>query len=321
MRGEIVYRIYGVHAGRKDDVYFGAFRTRAEAEAEVAKLNAREMHGSNWAAKYHDQGFVIRTATVETDFEFPSLPKPRDKYVVSVTAKPNAPGEWPSALVQVSRRADGVLEPVCEYERNHALFDTFEPFRQGTRELALISRDYTKTAVLDLATGQVIAEEEDEYLDAERTQLVEGFCPVGFYVPDWWDLHDDSIIPGSEYWNADNEWPTGDFGFVWGGIWGDDRSWKVQHLDLSRVQQGVIKREERFGYLELVTHGFDPPWAKPELPPFGTASKPPPFIQVSRHGGKVRVRFSVQLEFDGTTGEMNEEHRDNLLAAMNRRST
>jgi len=54
MRGEIVFRVYGAHTGRRDDSYFGAFRSRAEAEAEVANLIAKEMHGRNWAAQYHD---------------------------------------------------------------------------------------------------------------------------------------------------------------------------------------------------------------------------------------------------------------------------
>lgn len=33
-----------------------------------------------------------------------------------------------------------------------------------------------------------------------------------------------------------DELPKGDFGFVWGCIWGDDSSWKVQYLDLSRIR-------------------------------------------------------------------------------------
>ena len=91
--------------------------------------------------------------------------------------------------------------------------------------------------MLDLATGLVIAEEPVSS---------GGFCPVGFYVPDWWDLHDESVIPGSEYWSDDREWPSGEFGFVWGCVWGDDNSWKIQHLDLTGIQSGVILRNERF---------------------------------------------------------------------------
>ena len=31
MKGDIVYRVYGVHRGRDKDVYFAAYRTIAEA--------------------------------------------------------------------------------------------------------------------------------------------------------------------------------------------------------------------------------------------------------------------------------------------------
>ena len=32
---------------------------------------------------------------------------------------------------------------------------------------------------------------------------------------------------------------------------GDDSSWKIQYSDLSRVEDGIIERDERFGYIEL----------------------------------------------------------------------
>jgi hypothetical protein len=82
--------------------------------------------------------------------------------------------------------------------------------------------------------------------------------------------HDGSTIPGSEHWNADKEWPVGGFGFVWGCIWGDDSSWKAQHLDLRRVQEGVIARDERFGYVRLATDASTPPGRSPDDgDPFG----------------------------------------------------
>ncbi|HXV17732.1 MAG TPA: hypothetical protein VD758_13185, partial [Gemmatimonadaceae bacterium] len=33
--------------------------------------------------------------------------------------------------------------------------------------------------------------------------------------------------------------------------WGDDSSWKIQYLDLSQVRTGVLKRDDRFGYIRL----------------------------------------------------------------------
>jgi len=305
MRGDIVYRVYGLHEGREEDCYFGAFRSRSEADAQIAKLCAMEMDGRNWAKRYHNKGFVVRETVVTVDFEIPSQPKPRDKYVVKGRPKPNRPGTWDSTIVEVFRRtsSSGDLEKICEYERNYSLLRTFEPFRQGDRDFALISHDYIKTSVLDLESGSVIAEEIYE----SEAQALGGFCPVGFYVPDWWDAHDGSLIPGSENWNADHEWPNGDFGFVWGCQWGDDSSWKVQYLDLSRVQQGVVRREERFGYLELATFGFENPCFRPDAPIQDSA--PPPFIKVSRYKGVTQVRFAAEMIFDLESGRSREWQR------------
>lgn len=302
MRGDVVYRIYGVHEGREKDTFFGAFRTAAAAEAEVARLRVQEMNGRNWAEQYHNRGFVIRETVVQTDFEIPPRPKPRDRYFVQGTRKENRPGTWASTSVEVFRRAEAGGEPckVCEYERNYSLLQTFEPFRQGEREFALISPHYTGTSVLDLATGHIVAEEP---------LSPAGFCPVGFYVPDWWDLHDGSTIPGSDHWNADREWPTGAFGFVWGCIWGDDSSWKVQYLDLSGVQDGVIRRDERFGYVELATDGYRSPCFDPEYVPPLRGSKPPPFITVRRWEGKICATFAVEIEFDLASGKPTEWQR------------
>jgi hypothetical protein len=83
------------------------------------------------------------------------------------------------------------------------------------------------------------------------------------------------------------EWPRGDFGFVWGCMWGDDLSWKVQYLDLSSVQQGELVRDERFGYVQLATH--------PQL-------SPRDLIRCSGHDGQLRVTFSTLQRFDLGTG-------------------
>ena len=292
MRGDVVFRVYGVHEGRSEDSFFGAFRTRVEAEAEIDKLLGREMGGENWAQQYHNQGFVVREHIVTTDFEFPSRPSPRESYVVRLSRKPNAPGTWDSTIVEVCRRGDrGELAHMCSYERDHAMWQTFEPFRQGGRDLALISRHYTKTAVLDVASGEVIAEEAEEEPSG-------GFCPVGFYVPDWWDVNTDSIIPGSEYWKDDMEWTAGDFGFVWGCHWGDDSWWKIQYLDLSRVQDGVITRDARFGYTQLATGDYVSPCFR--LDPQEDDSQSvghPPFIGLCRVAGETRVTLSTDVHF------------------------
>jgi hypothetical protein len=35
-------------------------------------------------------------------------------------------------------------------------------------------------------------------------------------------------------------------------VWGDDTSWKIQFLDLSRLNEKVLVRDDRFGYIELL---------------------------------------------------------------------
>jgi hypothetical protein len=309
MRGDIVFRIYGVHEGRAEDMFFGCFRTRAEADAAIAAFAVKTLEDgtTNWAAKYHNRGFVVREHAVTTDFEIPSRQKPRDRYFVKTSAVKNRPGTWDSTRVEVfRRRPENQAERVGEYLRTYNnMLQTFEPFRQGARELALISRDYTVTAVMDLATGEIIAEENEK-------DPGYGFCPVGFYVPDWCDVNDGSVIPGSKYWDADKEWPTGDFGFVWGCYWGDDSSWKVQHLDLRRVQEGIIARDDRFGYVELVTGHHRSPCLRPDAPV--DPSHPPDFINLSRDEGQMRVRFAVQVGFDLTSGQIDKEAVERLLA-------
>ena len=207
-----------------------------------------------------------------TDFVIPVKRKPRDRYH-AVTLKANSENSWPGSRVQIMDEND---EVVYEYHRNYGFLDTFEPFRQlrdGVwRDYALISSRYTQAEVVDLEAGQVIANEvpserlltnarefleryKDQYPDTTPEEVVLnwwGFCPVEFYVPDWWDVHDGSIKPGTEYWSETYEHPTGEFAVYSGCVWGDDTSWKVRYIDLSHIaDEGVIRCDNRFGYVEL----------------------------------------------------------------------
>jgi hypothetical protein len=279
MKNDIIYEVWGVQKGREKDNYFSSFRTTEEADQHIEKLKTDWWNGA-WQS-YHDD-FVIREKVVTTDFEIPSQPMPRDRYTFTTEAIKNKPGTWDSTQVRIF---DGDKQ-VAEYTRNYSMLRTFEPFRKNGHDYALISPSYTATSVMDLETGKIIASEP---------QNTWGFCPVGFYVPDWWDTNDGSILPGSHYWDEDDEWPTGDFGFVWGCVWGDDSSWKVQYLDLSQIEQGIINRDERFGYVQLATNSKDPK----------------EFIRVSKEGS-VRVQFSVELYFDLKTGKANKWSIDHI---------
>lgn len=145
-------------------------------------------------------------------------------YVARARSAPTTGTGWRKLDVDIIRKDDGVV--VGSYERNYgALFRTFHPFRKGGKDFALYSPDYTATRVLELPACRDIGGES-------RSAM--GFCPVDYCVPV----------------NGEGE-SVADVGFVAGCIWGDDSSWKIQMLDLSRVQFGEIRRHERFGYITL----------------------------------------------------------------------
>ena len=317
MRGDLVYRVYGLRQRSEDTWFDGVFRTRAEAEARIAEAKAAN---GGWAARHYDLGFAIREIAIETDFEVPPRPAPREKYCIRLADKYREPG-WDGTVVEVFRTAPGAEpEKVCQYERRYPMMKTFEPFRQGERELALISRDHLRIDVLDLTagltSGEVIARERerartdslsDSRSDDPRDASGDGFYAAGFYVPDWWDLHHGSVVPGHPYWNVDDEWPTGELGLVWGRYPGDER-WSLQYLDLRGVQQGVLRRERRFGHLELAMEDFDPPWLRlGEL----QHCAPPVFLRVAKKLGRAIVTCAVERTCDLSSGDM--LHESSLL--------
>lgn len=145
---------------------------------------------------------------------------------------------------------------IGEYIRNyHRLNSTFFPFKhKNGKWLALYSPEYTATRIMELPSCKDIGGEEcDE----------NGFCPVEFYVPNYydWKTEDGEMFRlnqltlkefEKDFKNENIEdlqyWP---FGFVAGCVWGDDISWKIQYLDLSRADEGILTRSEKFGYIWL----------------------------------------------------------------------
>lgn len=146
----------------------------------------------------------------------------------------SGPGTWPTAVVKIFEDREGASVQIGSYERNHAGWcnETFAPFLLDGQWYALYSRDYTATRVMALPTCLDLGGEEPE---------TNGFCPVDFYVP-----HDQPNVVAAGQ--------GGKFGFVAGCIWGDDSSWKIQYLDLSKVAMGNLKRKEMFGYVSMPRH-------------------------------------------------------------------
>jgi hypothetical protein len=76
--------------------------------------------------------------------------------------------------------------------------------------------------------------------------------------------------------------------FVSGCYWGDDSSWKIQYLDVSRIDEGIIKRDERFGYIVL-----------PENLSLKNAIQ---IEDMDENDG--RINISIQLNWDLETGAL-----------------
>jgi hypothetical protein len=183
-----IYEVRAEYAKGSRVRAFGACRTRPEAEVLLAESTRRAD-----AAGIKYERYWIEEIDTTGLWQPPAQPKPRDRYSTRVTTT-SARGTWKQVHVDV---LDGETV-IASYDRNYSMLQTFEPFRQGDRVFALISTHYTATSVIDLHTGQIVAAEEP---------AGGGFCPVGFYVPDWWDLHDGTKLPGSMHWRpADDEW-------------------------------------------------------------------------------------------------------------------
>jgi hypothetical protein len=185
---------------------------------------------------------------------FISLPAPAllvqdlsKKYFVTTEQKENRPGTWNSLIVSVHERGE-VEKKIGEYVRTYSsFFNTFCPFSRGGKDFALYSADYTCTRIMELPSCKDIGGEEPH---------AQGFCPTDFYVPPFRKVqsHGTTLwLAGDACFSQGATEPVDycDFGFVAGCHWGDDNTWKIQYLDLSRAPEGIISRDERFGYIHL----------------------------------------------------------------------
>ena len=185
-------------------------------------------------------------------------------YIAKVIDKiENQPGVWNSIRVGVFRVEDDSETQIGEYVRNYpTLFRTFYHFVKDNKDFALYSPDYTATRVMELPSCLDIGGEEPDFY---------GFCPTDYYVPSFVEIETvnhtgeiyrnrrnepspESLVPCEQ--NGYRSYPVSPlsyypFGFVSGCIWGDDSTWKIQYLDLREVEKGIIKREEKFGFISM----------------------------------------------------------------------
>jgi hypothetical protein len=218
------------------------------------------------------------------EFVVPPAQNIRERYTFRLDKK-EEPGKWPTTTVIVEQHnEDGTVEDIYTYERNYAMYRTFEPFRQlkdGVwHDYALISPRYVSFEVLDLEKREVIAKlpaptVTEEHHERWRKMGYEkwceemplgtekpgwGFCPVEFYVPDNAEHHTKdapyivSSVESKDYLYSEDDLMafTGQFALYSGCVWGDDSGgWKLRYIDLSRISEGIVTEDERFGYIPV----------------------------------------------------------------------
>lgn len=220
-------------------------------------------------------------------FVAPPVQDIRERYTYRIEKKEKEAGKWPHPSIVIEQHnEDGSVEDIYSYVRNYSMAKTFEPFRQlkdGVwRDYALISPEYVRFSVLDLQTREIIATEpyptitekhherwrkmgyekwcEEQPVGTEKPGW--GFCPVEFYVPDWAEQYErDSLHylfemkdkePRFLYDEEDFMRFTGQYALYMGCVWGDDSGgWKIRHIDLSRISEGIVTSDERYGYIQF----------------------------------------------------------------------
>lgn len=165
-------------------------------------------------------------------------------YAKVLKERDHSKGTWNTLRVGVFGRIKGKQDKkIGEYIRNyHCLYQTFCPFKLGDQWYALYSKDYTATRVMTLPGCEDLCGED---------RSTWGFCPAEYYVPQI-AMYPTKPNGKRDYKNPQYKYCS--FGFMCGCVWGDDTFWKIQYLDLSKLGEKKIVREEKFGYIELPYH-------------------------------------------------------------------
>lgn len=179
-------------------------------------------------------------------------------YSIRTVKRETGPNTWAYNDIEIVGPNDDI---VGKYTYNYSGKPPFFPFYLQEQWYALYAKDYTASRIMKLPNcDDVWGEERNSY----------GFCPVEFYVPSVQNTDfggDRTGKLGGSYdtdpnnfeephHNEEYNWTVKpvkfmDFGFVCGCMWGDDSSWKIRFFDLSRIVEGIVTYDERFGYAEM----------------------------------------------------------------------
>lgn len=183
-------------------------------------------------------------------------------FTVEAESVENAPGTWNSTKISIFKDDILIGEYLRNYSSNGAL--TFHPFKIADQWYALYSANYTTTRVMKLHDDHI-----EDWCGQDPTP--NGFCPVEIYIPKYRSLKSsfDTDNKTHEYdtYAVDCDYTTYeeflkdmpefdteqycDFGFICGCIWGDDSSWKIRYIDLSKIPDKELIITEKFGYWEM----------------------------------------------------------------------
>lgn len=191
---------------------------------------------------------------------------------------------WNGLKVGVFKVENEIEEPIGEYERNYpSFFNTFFHFRKDGKDFALYSPNYSVTRIMELPSCRDIGgEEPNSYGFCPTDYFVPTYIEQEIITETKGSMgkHEKRVTkkrlnnPKTEDFMetvktyAFRNDRTGEncetvtvyrplsahnfpFGFVAGCIWGDDSTYKIQYLDLSEVGKGILKRDDRFGYIVL----------------------------------------------------------------------
>lgn len=177
-------------------------------------------------------------------------------YYIHATKKESEPGYWSTNEVEIRDKDNKVLG---SYKYNYSGKPPFFPFELNGQWYALYSKYYTASRIMKLPSCEDVWSEDPS---------AHGFCPVEFYVPAVQniDFKGDRTGKFAGTFNSNpeefeephetDEWiiqpiSYSSFGFVSGCIWGDDSSMKIRFFDLTKIKEGIITYDDRFGYIEL----------------------------------------------------------------------
>lgn len=172
-------------------------------------------------------------------------------YHIEVKKFKSTNDQWDSEHVEIYHK----YIKIGEYTRNYpsCAEDTFFPFRLNNKDYALYSKDYMYSAVMSLPDCKTIWSENS-------IEYNQHFCPAEFYVPRYFIdsfTIGDKVVSYNAYLDYNNDDSEGKdihytkFGLVSGCKWGDDTHYKVELIDFSKIEDGIITRSNIFGYCEL----------------------------------------------------------------------